>query len=240
MGYDRPAALKDLLARTDGRDQLMGVLQFLPGVLIPVAERAGKTELVASLQALATMAGGYRSVTRLSAMVGVLTRPSPPIGDTPEAIFKFLAYLKMSLFFPMENIAVCAGNGIICRDVPAARKAEYGGRAVYFWFWSLFFEQLHHAASLMKLNTKQASEKDKEKSAGIISAWTKSFLWFILAWGSMPINGQTVKLLQNPETSFLRPLHALVEATTVPGLQISPFAKAAVGLAATLLTLKDM
>ena len=73
MTYDRKAALRELLSRTDGRDQLMGVLQFLPGVLVPVAERAGKTELVASLQALAAMAGGYRSVTRLTGMMGVLS-----------------------------------------------------------------------------------------------------------------------------------------------------------------------
>ena len=167
-------------------------------------------------------------------------RPAPPVDNTPESIFKFLAYLKMSLFVPMENIAVCAGNGIICRDVPAERKGEYGARAVYFWFWSLVFEQLQHGASLVKLNKKQPSEKDKERSANIIASWTKSFLWFILAWGSMPTNGQTVKLLQNPETSFLRPLHSLVEATTVPGIELSAFTKAVVGLAATVLTLKDM
>ena len=67
------ATVNAMLAKSNGRDLIMGVAQFLPGVLLPIAEKAGNTELMTTLQSLSTLSGGYRSVTRLSSFYGLVT-----------------------------------------------------------------------------------------------------------------------------------------------------------------------
>ena len=137
------------------------------------------------------------------------------------------------MFVPLENEAVLTGHSVLNRGLSAKRKEELGPRCVYFWFWSLVFEQLTHLTNFVK------SKKAKDKKGDFVfTKWLQSFCWFLLAWASMPATG-TVKLLANPEASLLRPLHALVEATTVSGLALGPFARAACGMGATSLQIMD-
>eukprot|EP01064_Diplonema_japonicum_P018325 TRINITY_DN27019_c0_g1_i1.p1 TRINITY_DN27019_c0_g1~~TRINITY_DN27019_c0_g1_i1.p1 ORF type:complete len:248 (+),score=54.62 TRINITY_DN27019_c0_g1_i1:50-793(+) len=236
----RIAKVNKMLTSTAHRDQLMGVIQFLPGALMPVVEKTGNTELKKSLEALAGMAGTYRSTTRLTSLFSMLTKGAPPKTDgTPESVTNLLSWVFTAIFLPMENIAVYAGNGVMARDVSAERKAEYGPRCVYFWFYSLVFEQLTYILKLAKLKKKPDSAEKEQEVQGILKKFLQAFLWFIMAWGSMPQQG-TIKLLQNPEASFLKPLHSLVELTTVNGITLGPWTKAMCGMIPTVMTISDI
>ena len=154
-------------------------------------------------------------------------------GESFHSIVRFLSWLCGVLFLPLENIAVLTQHGVLNRSVDAARKAELGPRCVYFWFYSLAFEHVHHALSLAKLQSSSAEER-AAKTTAIVKKWLQCTLWFVMAWASMPATG-TVQLLSNPTQSLLRPLHLFVEMTTVNGISVGPFTQAACGLAATAL-----
>eukprot|EP01061_Rhynchopus_euleeides_P018819 TRINITY_DN31042_c1_g1_i1.p1 TRINITY_DN31042_c1_g1~~TRINITY_DN31042_c1_g1_i1.p1 ORF type:complete len:243 (+),score=106.58 TRINITY_DN31042_c1_g1_i1:53-781(+) len=229
-----------MLTKSSGRDLLMGVAQFLPGVLIPVAERSGNTELVKSLESMASLSGNYRSVTRLTSLFTMLTkRGLPKLPEDAEGAVSFMSWLCGAIFLPLENEAVYTAQGVLNRQMTPQRKEELGPRCVYFWFWSLVFEQVGHLIKFVRQHQRQAKgEQGEEGDRFVLGQWVQSFLWFLMAWASMPATG-TVKLLQNPEGSLLKPLHLLVEKTTVNGIALSPLTRAACGLGATALQISD-
>eukprot|EP01059_Diplonema_ambulator_P015743 TRINITY_DN26930_c0_g1_i1.p1 TRINITY_DN26930_c0_g1~~TRINITY_DN26930_c0_g1_i1.p1 ORF type:complete len:247 (+),score=91.16 TRINITY_DN26930_c0_g1_i1:54-794(+) len=235
----RVVKVNKMLASTAHRDQLMGVVQFLPGALMPVVEKTGNTELMKSLEALAGMASSYRSMTRLTSLFSMLSRGAPKADGTPESIFGLLSWVFNAAFLPMENIAVYAGNGVVARNVPAERKAEYGPRCVYFWFWALVFEQLAYITKILKLNTKPDTAEKETEVKSLLKKLLSAFCWFMMAWASMPQKG-TVKLLQNPETSLLKPLHTLVELTTINGIALGPWSRAMCGLIPTAISIDEI
>ncbi|KAJ9472759.1 Gim5A protein [Diplonema papillatum] len=237
---DRVDVLSKLLQSTAGRDQLMGLLQFLPAVLLPVVQESGNVELATSLVNLASLAGNYRSITRLTGAFSMLARGAPVVKPAPESIAAALSWFNGLCFLPAENTAVLTSHGVMCRNVPPEKKAGFGPRAVYFWFWSLVFENIAHVLTLIKLQNEGTSQETKKKMNAVINKWVEAACWFLLAWASMPQTGKGVQLMLNPEASIFRPLHSLVEATSVPGISLSPFLRGVCGLVPTVLAINRM
>jgi len=239
MSSGTVATVNNMLQSSAGRDLLMGVAQFVPVVLLPVVERTGNLELAASLSKLAALAGEYRSVTRFSGLFSMVTKGKiPEVGTSIESFSAFMEWFCTLMFFPMENIATLTGKAVLNRGAVASRKGEYGPRCVYFWFWSLVFAQISHITALARLST-DSSEEGQKKMRNKVKSWISSLCWFIMAWGCMPAKGTTVKLLSNPQSSILRPLHMLVEKTTVSQLPVSEFTKGMCGVVATFIAIMD-
>eukprot|EP00756_Hemistasia_phaeocysticola_P009864 Hpha_TRINITY_DN14961_c1_g5::TRINITY_DN14961_c1_g5_i1::g.143809::m.143809 len=226
-----------MLASTGGRDQVMALVQYVPGVLEPVARGVVGADFAEGMLALCNMCGHYRGVTRLQStwllVVGKINQLKKG-GPEGTMVNKLLVHLKWLLdigFATSEAAIIFTKAGIINRKDGDKRLAVLGPRCVWFFFMGLLVEQIRTWIQLLSL---QKPDVETKKQRGqLLRHWLGVFLWFLVAWAGLPRDGTKAKLLDNPEGSPLLPLHRFVEMTTVPGLPVNPQLGSIMGLAAS-------
>jgi len=229
--------VRKMLEATSGRDQVMALVQYVPGILEPAARPIVGDDAAEGMLALCGLAGQYRGITRLQStyllVVGKLKQLQAG-GPEGSMVNKILVHLKWCLdvgFATSELLIIFTKAGIINRKENMEKVlGRLGPRCVWFFFWGLLVEQIRFWIQLSNLR-----DTEKEKKNGLLRSWLGYFLWFLVAWAGQPRNGVKAGLLANPEGSVLLPIHRLMEMTTVPGLPVTGFQGNVLGLVASLM-----
>jgi len=225
-----------MLQATSGRDQIMALFQFVPGVLEPAARPILGDETAESMLALGGLAAQYRGMTRLQStylLVVAKLKQLQEGGPDGSTLNKLLVHLKWVLdvgFAMSELLIIFTKAGIINRKENMEKVlGRLGPRCVWFFFWGLLTEQIRIWLMLSKM-----PDTEKEKKNGLLRGWLGYFLWFLVAWAGQPKGGVKAGLLANPEAgSVLLPFHRIMEMTTVPGLPTTGFQNNVLGLLAS-------
>lgn len=234
----------EYLSTTGNRDNVMAVLQFGSTILSVPAGAAGNKSLAESLVKLASLADGYRTVTRLFGLVnmldsGNLKKLSDASAREQPIIAKLglMEYAASCLFFPFENLGLLTQWGVINKG-DAGRVANYGGVAVFFWWWSLtlklastIYRMLLAYPYLTPRGTDATSVRRQADWRRLQLTLLKTICWWIFAMGCLPAKGKP-QLLRNV-SGFLVPLHRLIELLSPSALSLSPLVRGVLGMIAT-------
>eukprot|EP01065_Artemidia_motanka_P023295 TRINITY_DN2780_c0_g2_i1.p1 TRINITY_DN2780_c0_g2~~TRINITY_DN2780_c0_g2_i1.p1 ORF type:complete len:282 (+),score=79.90 TRINITY_DN2780_c0_g2_i1:68-847(+) len=234
-----------MLGSTGGRDQIMSLLQYLPGVMDPVTRNVFGPGAAESMEKFAGMCGTYRGITRLQGLYLLLQGKAEelasrkkPTDSTPVAYA--LRQIKWFIdvgFYATEAGIILTKNGVINKNMSEARMAQLGPRCVWFFFWGLVLEQTRIIMELVALQKQPESADNKSKRKGLLKSWLGTFLWFLVAAGSMPRDGSAAQLLEKPVGSLFSVFHTLMEKTTLPGMAAGPWTMQLFGLVATVMPL---
>ena len=215
----------------------MGIAQFLPMVLQTPAAALGFKELAGSLCSLSKMADSYRSITRLGALVDLLspekmaslTNNRDPVGRR----LGILEYLAVISYFPCEHVAVMHHFGILTDT----KYARFGGLAVFFWFWSLVFGLLRSTYQALLAypyvtwnTTDTASVKRKADFKKLLTTALKQLCFLIFSTTCIK---KAPQLLTSPQ-GVLMPLHVAVERLAPPVVNMPDALRGLLGTIATL------
>eukprot|EP01062_Namystynia_karyoxenos_P024525 TRINITY_DN19575_c0_g1_i1.p1 TRINITY_DN19575_c0_g1~~TRINITY_DN19575_c0_g1_i1.p1 ORF type:complete len:292 (+),score=112.75 TRINITY_DN19575_c0_g1_i1:91-876(+) len=251
MSHSPPAHARvtALLQSTSGRDVVMSLCQYFPAVMAPVIKSIAGQEAEDQVMAFCGLCGQYRGVTRLHLLWNLLQgkvaelqrlAKGHRIGDPIPYLLGQIKWLMDIGFAYSEAVIIFTNNGIINKGMDAKRKAQLGPRCIWFFFWGLLIGQAKVVVELLRLQKSGEPEEEGKKQlshADLLKQWAGMFFWWLVAFGSMPRDGSAVQLLADPASSIFRPLHTLVEKTTVPGLPAGPWTMQLFGLVATITAL---
>eukprot|EP01062_Namystynia_karyoxenos_P008757 TRINITY_DN13093_c0_g1_i1.p1 TRINITY_DN13093_c0_g1~~TRINITY_DN13093_c0_g1_i1.p1 ORF type:complete len:367 (+),score=115.17 TRINITY_DN13093_c0_g1_i1:91-1101(+) len=225
----------EMMLSTNGRDQVMSLLQFLPGVLEPAVRRLGTADQADSLRALAELSAQYRAVTRLHGLWksfqgkhAELSRREPHDELRAITLLGHIKWVADVCFFWTEAQCVLTAAGAINRTMSPERKAQLPARCVWFFFWALLFGQLRCFLQL----TECTSRESRRRREHLQKSCFGQFLWWVLAWAMLP-RDRSVRIFGDPLQPPSR-LQRIATAVTAPGLQLGPWAMHCIGLLATL------
>lgn len=231
-----PAA-SQYLSRTGNRDRVLAVVQFLPMLLDGPLLALGKKDLHDSLTQLGAVVDTYRTFTRFSGVLDVVTTDKVNSIRSAQGTPKYLAlleFLSTAAFFPFENFAFLSKHGVW----KAAAGTRFGPIAVFFWFWSLVFgeiktlqEMLLAYPSLTPRATDAGSVKRQAEWKRLVLRAIKTTSFLLFAWSCFPATKP--QLLAKP-SGVLVPLHRAIELLSPRPLPLSVSARGALGLIASL------
>ena len=230
------SAAAEYLNSTWNRDKVMGVLQFAPMVLAaPVEAATGRKAWAESLLNLSAMADYYRAITRLSLLLGSLSRQkikSVQKIDVPgRKQVATVDWLCDVLFSPFEHLALLSKAGVLSKD-----SGRFGGVCVFFWFWGLVMKLVmivHDMLLTMPYLSPGATDSTslnyKAKFRQLKINFVKFCCWLVFALTCFPVGGPQ---LLATKAGALLPVHRFFEVLSPRPLSLPTTVRGALGLVA--------
>uniref|UniRef100_A0A0A9XFF1 Histone-lysine N-methyltransferase EZH2 n=1 Tax=Lygus hesperus TaxID=30085 RepID=A0A0A9XFF1_LYGHE len=213
------------LASTGNRDKVMAIVQFLPMALAGPLDQIGCQTLSLSMSNLSSMADKYRAITRLSLLLGALSRQTltgllKPKGDIVNERLERLGHLFHVMFCVFDNNALLAGSG-----VTSTTLTSLGGCAVTCWFYVLLTGIVRELYKMM--NTKQSDEEHKHSCITLV----KLGCFIVFAMASLPKS--TPQLLTDCSCPMVLPFNSVFRVITPHRLLLSDSTRGLLGLIAS-------
>ena len=229
----------DYLSSVRNRDKVLGIVQFAPVALAEPLSKIGSEKLAAAFLKTARVAEGYRTLTRFSGMIDMLSPSSlQSLAKVRDPIMRKVAAFQFFCsfcFFPYEHAAFLATYGVL----DESKAGQYAGMAVFFWLYSLLtrtgglcYHLLLEYPYISPKATDAASVKRRLDFRKHVLELIRTVCFAIFAWSVLPAKGKP-QLLANP-TGVLYPLHRAVELASPNALNLSQTSRGVLGLVASI------
>lgn len=205
-----------MLSKTGGRDKLMALVQFVPCFASGPVGALGASDTAERLMAISSLADKYRTVTRLTGLLEILSPVSlARLAREKDATLAKLGVLEtgaLAAFFASEMLATLSSVGII--KPSKKRAAQYGPLAVFFWFYQLTLNIVSISYRLFVVNPRGAKER-YELQLNLV----KSCSWWIFALSLFSKDSKPQ--LQEVKGGLLAIPHTIIETLSPSGITLS-------------------
>jgi len=216
----------EFLSHTWQRDKILSIVQFLPSVVEAPLKATGNASLAKALLSAATVADGYRTMTRFSGIIDVLDPKNlKSASAVKDPIVKNLIVGEVSMtlgFFATEHVAFLSHWGIL----PKEGKPRWSTLCVWFWMWSLFLGDARQIYQMIKaypqLNPHSqdiAAVRKQAEFKRTVLGFIKSLLFTIFCLSLVSPNKPV--LITNASNVLTRAANKAVALTTPPGIPLS-------------------
>eukprot|EP00758_Cryptobia_borreli_P009656 Tbor_TRINITY_DN5499_c2_g1::TRINITY_DN5499_c2_g1_i1::g.25421::m.25421/K13352/PEX11B; peroxin-11B len=233
------SAASEYLSNTWDRDKVLALVQFLPGVIQAPLKATGNVSLADSLVKAASIAEGYRTLTRFSGLIDILNdKKLESVAAIKDPVLRNISTLETATtvgFFFSENLAFLAKCGVISTN----KTARWGGLAVWFWLWSLMCGNVRGVYQISQIypninskGTDVASVRKQGEFKRIILSLLKNIMFTLLCVSIIP-NEKPV--LINSSNIICKTVNNAVAVCTPIALKTSPSMIAMYGTVASVI-----